>query len=60
MHLKEAKYLSLESENKVLKSAEKSDFTLKVALKLMLSTGLRVSEASNLTKEDLNKAKFIC
>lgn len=60
IHIKEARYLSLEAENKILKSAEKSDFTLKVALKLMLSTGLRVSEASNLTKENLNKAKFIC
>lgn len=59
MHIKEAKYLNLEAENKVLRFAEKTDFTLKVALKLMLSTGLRVSEASNLTKEDLNKAKFI-
>lgn len=60
MHLKEAKYLTLESELKILKAIEKENFTLKVALKLMLSTGLRVSEASNLSKEDLNKAKFIC
>lgn len=60
MHIKEAKYLSLEMENKILNRIEKEELTLKVAIKLMLSTGLRVSEASNLTKEDLNKAKFIC
>lgn len=57
--VKEAKYLTSNNEEKIIAALNKENFTLKVAVKLMLSTGLRVSEATKLTKEDLNRVKLI-
>lgn len=59
-HLKEAKYLNEEQENIMLeKLKEKSNTTLKVAVLLMLTTGLRISEACWLTKKALKNAEKV-
>lgn len=57
--IKEAKYLNNEEEKKVMYNLQFEDFLLKVWIMLMIGTGLRISEACNLSKEDLNKTKIV-
>lgn len=58
--LKEAKYLNEEEEKKILEALKWEGLLLRTAISLMLSTGLRVSEACSISKGNLEKAQDIC
>jgi hypothetical protein len=53
----EATYLTEEQIHKLL--AHPMDRMIKVAIRLMLSTGMRVSEAHSVTKEQLKNAEKV-
>ena len=56
---KEAKYLNEEEESKMLEELEYEELKLRWAIMLMLTTGARISEATNLTKQQLRGAEKI-
>ena len=60
-HVREARYLSENEEKKVLSYLNKewTNQNMKACILLMLSTGLRVSEACNLSKKKFRNAYFI-
>lgn len=60
-HIKEARYLNEKEENTVLNSLNESNINpnMKACILLMLTTGLRVSEACNLNKQKFRNAYFI-
>lgn len=58
-HQKEARYLTEEEEKKVLEELQYKNLTLRASIHLMLSTGLRVDEACNLTKKQLKSAQLV-
>gem|GEM_PF-1722647 len=57
MHKKEANYLTEEQIHKLL--SHPMDRMIKVAIRLMLSTGMRVAEAHSVTKDQLKNAEKV-
>jgi hypothetical protein len=56
---KEARYLNEKEEAKMLEELEYEELKLRCAIMLMLTTGARISEATNLTKQQLKGAEKI-
>jgi hypothetical protein len=57
VHKKEANYLTEEQIHKLL--SHPMDRMIKVAIRLMLSTGMRVAEAHSVTKDQLKNAEKV-
>lgn len=55
---KEAKYLNEQEEAIILEALQGENLTLRTSIILMLTTGLRVSEATSITKQQLRSAYF--